>query len=150
MDLNTLYALSQGGLGLGALSPQPPSPDETFARNAPYVKGSPSSFHTELGPLEEQMFQSWVARNNVPFDPGPKADYDMRGFYRALASGDKKATNAVDPNDGRMHYPDNWKTPYHETFSNESQWALPSAPSWSDDDKLIGSNGRVVFDDKAR
>jgi hypothetical protein len=100
--------------------------------------------------MQEQLFQSWLSKNNVPFDPGPKADYDMRGFYKALSEGDPRAANAVDPNDSQMHYPDTWKTPYHETFSKESQWALPSAPGWTDDDKLLAPNGRVVFDDRAR
>lgn len=126
------------------------SPDEMYARNAQYVRPGVSSFQTPLGPIEEQMFQSWVQKGNVPFDPSQKADYDMRGFYRALMSGDPRAANAVDPNDGRMHYPDTWKTPYHETFSKESQWALPTAPSWAPDDKLIAPNGRVVFDDRAQ
>lgn len=133
----------------GILS-QRQSPEELYARNAPYVRPGVSSFQTQMGPLEEQMFQSWVSGGKVPFDPSPQADYDMRGFYRAYMAGDPRAANAVDPNDGRMHYPDTWKTPYHETFSNQSQWALPTAPSWTPDDKLIAPNGRVLFDDRAQ
>lgn len=133
----------------GVLYPAP-SPQDNYARNTPYLRPGATNFHTPLAPMEEQLFQSWVQRNQVPFDPGPTADYDMRGFYRALMSGDPRASNAVDPNDGKTHYPDTWKTPYHETFSKESQWALPSAPSWTDDDKLIAPNGRIVFDDRAR
>lgn len=72
----------------------------------------------------------------------------MRGFYKALKSGDPKAKNAIDPNDNKLHYPDYWKTPYHQTFSNESQWATKNAPHWTDDDKLVLPNGRVVFDDR--
>lgn len=128
-------------------------PDDIHARNAPFVKGTPSSYSTTLGPVEEQLFKSWVAKNRVPFDAStvdPKSDYDMRGFYRALVGGDPKASSAIDPNDTQMHYPDYWKTPYHETFSKESQWALPTAPSWTPDDKLVGSNGRIIFDDRAR
>lgn len=132
----------------GMLYPAP-SPQDNYARNAPYLRPGVSNFQTPLAPIEEQLFQSWVKSKNIPFDPSPTADYDMRGFYRAMQSGDPRAANAVDPNDGKMHYPDTWKTPYHETFSKESQWAMPSAPGWTDDDKLLAPNGRVVFDDKA-
>lgn len=124
---------------------------DIYARNAPFIKGTPSSYSTTLGPMEEQMFRGWVAKNNVPFNPSsvdPQSDYDMRGFYRGLVSGDPKAMSAIDPNDTQMHYPDYWKTPYHETFSNQSQWALPHAPSWDEQDKLTGTNGRIIFDDR--
>jgi hypothetical protein len=75
-------------------------------------------------------------------------DYDMRGYYRALLAGDPRAQSNIDPNDQRMHYPDYWKTPTHETFSNESQWATPNAPAWNELDQLISPAGRVVFDDR--
>jgi hypothetical protein len=113
------------------------------------VGDKPASYHTQLPPMVEQMFQSWVAQNKVPFDPGPKADYDMRGFYNGLITGDPRASNAIDPNDGRLHYPDHWKTPYHETFSNESQWARADAPMWNAMDQLKTKDGAVLFDDRA-
>ena len=72
----------------------------------------------------------------------------MRGFYQGLQQQNPRAQSAIDPNDSRMHYPDYWKTPIHQTFSNESQWAPANAPSWTDDDKLMQPNGRVVFDDR--
>jgi hypothetical protein len=49
-----------------------------------------------------------------------------------------------------MHYPDFWKTPMHETFSNESQWAPVTAPAWNAQDQLVSQGGRVVFDDRAK
>lgn len=85
---------------------------------------------TQLDPLREAAFLSWVGKNKVPFDPSPKADYDMRGFWAALQQRDPRAVSAVDPDDGRMHYPDYWKTPYHESFSNESKFARSNAPEW--------------------
>jgi hypothetical protein len=90
----------------------------------------------------------WAARNNVPFDPSQTADYDMRGFYRALMAKDPRATSAVNPNDQRMHFPDYWKTPYHESFSNESKWAKPGAPMWNAQDQLEAPSGRIVFDER--
>ncbi|WP_439392544.1 hypothetical protein ACRQ5Q_24275 [Bradyrhizobium sp. PMVTL-01] len=109
-----------------------------------------ASFNTTLDPGTEQFFRQWVAKNNVPFSPDATApqDYDMRGFYQALMQQNPKAQSAVDPNDGRLHFPDFWKTPVHETFSNESQWAPGNAPAWTADDKLVAPSGRVVFDDR--
>jgi hypothetical protein len=69
----------------------------------------------------------------------------MRGFFKALQGGDPMARSAVNEHDGRLHYPDKWKTPYHESFSNESQWANQNAPRWSDGDVLSNASGRVIF-----
>ena len=110
-----------------------------------------ASFNTPLDAGMEQFFRQWVAHNGVPFDPdatGPQ-DYDMRGFYRALMQDDPRAKAAVDPNDSRLHYPDFWKTPAHQTFSNESQWAPADAPQWTPQDALA-QGGRVLFDDRAK
>lgn len=124
--------------------------DPNLARNAQWVKPGPKVYNTPLKPDQEAAFRAWVAQNKVPFDPGvPISDYDMRGFWSALNAGNPIAKNAIDPNDGKLHYPDYWKTPLHKTFSNESQWALPTAPHWTDDDKLVTSDGTVLFDDRA-
>lgn len=109
-----------------------------------------SSFDTHLNALEEMAYRQWVKDKQVPTNPdatGPQ-DYDMRGFYHGLQQDNPKARAAIDPNDSRMHYPDFWKTPMHETFSNESQWAPANAPSWTPDDKLVTGGGRVLFDDR--
>lgn len=117
-------------------------------RNRPYVRPIPSTYNTNLG-AAEPFFREWVSQNKVPFDPDAKgSDYDMRGFWRGLVSGDPRAASAVDPNDSRLHYPDYWKTPSHETFSNQSQWATPEAPQWSDQDQLVDQSGRIIFDDR--
>jgi hypothetical protein len=74
----------------------------------------------------------------------------MRGFYQGLQQQNPKAQSAIDPNDSRLHYPDYWKTPVHESFSNESQWATPNAPGWNASDQLVSPGGRVQFDDRAQ
>lgn len=111
-----------------------------------------ASYNTPLSPADEFAYRNWVQQNNVPTDPNSTApqDYDMRGFYQGLQQGNPKAQSAVDPNDSRLHYPDFWKTPLHQTFSNESQWAPADAPQWTDNDQLAKPNGQVVFDDKAQ
>ena len=92
-------------------------------------------------------FRSWARSNDVPFDPKRTLqDYDMRGFWQARQRKDPRAASAIDPHDKRLHYPDTWKTPYHETFSAESRWATPDAPRWRDDRYLVDKNGRVLFD----
>lgn len=123
--------------------------EENLERNKAYVKEGTHSYNTSLTPEEESVFRNWVVTNGVPFDPdGKTADYDMRGFWKALQTGDERAKSAVDPNDQKIHYPDYWKTPYHETFSNESQWATPAAPAWNAKDQLVAPDGKVLFDDK--
>lgn len=125
--------------------------EKYFKRNSDYLKPGPHVYNTALSPEQEQGFQHWVAQNKVPFDiKAPVSDYDMRGFYQALLAGNHIAKNAVDPNDWKLHYPDFWKTPYHETFSNESQWASPTAPRWNDKDQLVATDGTVIFDDRAQ
>jgi hypothetical protein len=122
------------------------TPDQIYARNAPYA--APHAL-TQLSPGDERNFQKWVGDNHVPFDPSPQADYDMRGFYSALAARDPRAVQSVNQNDNQLHFPDYWKTPYHASFSAESQWAKPGAPSWNDVDQLVLPDGRIVFDERS-
>lgn len=125
---------------------------KNFERNKAYAKPGASNFNTDLGDQEPQ-FRGWLKSNKVPFDADSKGpqDYDMRGFYKGLQAGDPQAKSAVDPNDHQLHYPDYWKTPYHQTFSNESQWADPAkAPKWNDQDQLVAPDGTVQFDDRAK
>jgi hypothetical protein len=103
---------------------------------------------TPLPFLGEMAFRQWVKDNRVPFNPDQEPqDYDMRGFYRAQTQGDPLAASAVNPNDKQIHYPDYWKTPLHQTFSSESQWAQPGAPSWYGN-QLISPGGRIVYDEE--
>jgi hypothetical protein len=121
-----------------------------FTRNQQWAVPA-QSYQTQLAPQQETQFRAWLQQNQVPYNLNdPVQDYDMRGFWQALQSGDSRAASAIDPNDNRLHYPDYWKTPYHETFSNQSQWATPDAPSWTQDDKLIDRAGNIIFDDRAQ
>lgn len=135
-----LSQLSEGILSYG----------DAYARNKAWAKPSADGYATTLSPPQEKAFRGWIAQNNVPFDPNATvSDYDMRGFYKALIAGDPRAKSAVDPNDGRIHYPDYWKTPYDATFSNQSQWATREAPHW-DGNKLVSNNGVVLFNDASQ
>lgn len=109
----------------------------------------PGPYNTQLPANQEAAFRKWLADKHVPFDPAqPTQDYDMRGFYQGLLGGDPVAQTAIDPNDKRLHFPDKWKTPNHRTFSAESKYALPNAPTWQGD-QLIGPNGVTMWDDTA-
>ena len=111
----------------------------------------PGNYNTELGAMEPQ-FQQWIKQNDIPFDvSAPVSDYDMRGFYKALQEGHPEAKEAINPNDGKIHFPDYWKTPYHESFSNESQWAdSQKAPHWNSKDQLVTPDGKIVFDERKK
>lgn len=126
---------------------QPPPVNPMLAGRQPA-----SSYNTPLNAMDEFAYRQWVQQNQVPTNPNAMGlqDYDMRGFYQGLQQQNPKAQSAIDPNDSRMHYPDFWKTPLHQTFYNESQWAPPSAPQWTPNDQLASSNGQILFDDKAQ
>lgn len=114
-----------------------------------YAKPEPKGgYLTKLNDKDEAAFQQWVKENKIPFDPSPKADYDMRGFWKGLTSGDPNARQALNANDGQMHFSDYWKTPYHQSFSAESKWAGKGAPTWNDQDQLVLPDGKVVFDER--
>jgi len=109
------------------------------------------NYQTYLPPDKEQVFRNWVAQNHVPFDPNdPKSDYDMRAYWMALNSGDPITKQSLNSNDGRMHFTDKFKTPYHESFSNESMYALPDTPGWNNKDQLVDKYGRIWFDERAK
>lgn len=103
-----------------------------------YAKDPP--WTTKLAGNEEYAFQKWVKQFNIPWKDEPTADYDMRGFWKALTSGDQRAVR----NMKTKHFPDVWKTPYHQTFSNESMYAKPEAPHWQGN-QLINSKGQVIY-----
>ena len=121
---------------------------KVYARNMAYAKPDWQTGLAQLSPEQEQQFLQWVKAKNVPFNPNDKtADYDMRGFWQALQQGDARAMSGVNPTTQSLHYPDVWKTPYHESFSAESQWAGDGAPTWQDD-KLVSPSGEIIFQDK--
>lgn len=117
-----------------------------MAPQPPFRAGD--SYNTQLSPLEEMAFRQWVSTNKVPFNPDSQSsDYDMRGFYRGLQQNSPMSQSSVNQNDNRLHYSDYYKTPSHNSFSGESQWADENTPRWANDTQLADPNGRVVFDE---
>jgi hypothetical protein len=122
--------------------------NQRYARNREWAKRG--SYQTRLSPAEEKEFHGWLYKNAVPFDPHwppdqSMQDYDMRGFYKAMKKGDPLAKQ--DP--GSLHFPDKWKTPYHETFSNQSMYATPDAPQWKGG-ALVDKQGNVIWSPDAQ
>lgn len=113
-------------------------------RITPQLTANP--YVTHLTREEEKQFQSWVKDNNIPFDPSPTSDYDMRGYFKDNVLGKGGVKPKISSFDNRPHFPDTYKTPYHKTFSNESKYATPDAPHWVGD-RLIDKNGRVIADE---
>jgi hypothetical protein len=125
---------------------------DIYQRNKPYASATNvrGGYNTPLSAVDEMAFRQWLAQNNVPFNPDAAVtDYDMRGFWLALQRGDPRATTAVDLNDKQLHYPDIWKTPYHASFSQDSQYAGPTAPQWNERDQLVSPGGRILSDPNA-
>lgn len=119
---------------------------DNMQRNSKYA--AQANYFTALSPEDEMQFRQWITANDVPFNPADAiSDYDMRGFWKALQMQDPRAMSSINPNDHRIHYPDIWKTPYHDTFSADSQWAMPGAPKWKGS-QLVLPNGEVVFDEE--
>jgi hypothetical protein len=74
--------------------------------------------------------------------------YDMRGYWKDIASKGRNESG-INPIDKKHHYPDTYKTPYHESFSNESKYATRDAPHWVGE-KLIDKRGRAIYETKAK
>lgn len=128
-------------------------PDHNLARNSKYLKPGVSTqtdFRTKLSPEAEKKFQAYLKDHSDPKDLGRAdgADYDMRGWWAAAQRGDPRATLITSPDDGLKHRSDWWKTPYHQSFSVDSQWANHDAPRWHGS-QLVDSTGAVVHDDAA-
>ena len=121
--------------------------EQLLARNKAYAKPNWQTQLAKLTPEQEQAFLKWVQANKVPFDPKDKyPDYDMRSYYLSLQNANTPKAG-INPTTGTLHFPDTYKTPYHESFSAESQMAGEGAPSWKGS-KLVTPKGEVVFEDK--
>jgi hypothetical protein len=122
-----------------------------MARNTPYLKPgltAQSQFRTQLSPADEAKFQQYLADHSDRRDLGRTDDqtYDLRGWWKAAQAGDPRAATRV-AGDGLIHRNDYWKTPFHQSFSRESQWAGPNAPIWQGNKLVDPATGAVVHDD---
>lgn len=109
-----------------------------------------TSWQTKLSADDEYRMRQELQQNNpLHFNPDdPMSDYDYRGLWQDQQSGVPGSELGANG-----HGTDKHKTPYHETFSNESKYAPGGtlqggdAPSWSKEggnNVLKDSAGRVV------
>ena len=113
-----------------------------FDYNKEWAK--PGPYITKLSDKEEKDYLKWmdlVSQTLRPMDPNDPT-YDMRGFWKAAQKG--KASSGLDPYSNEIHFPDTFKTPYHPTFSRESQYATDIAPYW-DGPTLYENSGAVAY-----
>lgn len=97
-----------------------------------FSKGQQSNFETKLSKEEESKYQDWKS-TYAPNDSG--FDYDLRGAFKA----------GLEPDPTTGHWPDTYKKPNHETFSDQSIYAKDAphlAGTW-DGDKYIPSQQRI-------
>lgn len=122
-----------------------------FDRNKDYLADGDHTYQTQLTPEEEAQFQQYIAdksdKQDIGRDDAP--DYDMRGWWKAMKAGDPKAEMQIvtDKHGTLKHRSDWWKTPYHESFSADSQWAGKKAPKWKGD-QLVAPDGKILFGGK--
>jgi hypothetical protein len=114
---------------------------QAFAHNSPFAMPSSTNWQTQLSPEDERTFTDWVRQNKVPFNPADKTpDYDMRGFWQAMQSGQAEKWTPG------SHFPDTFKTPYDTTFSAESKYAKPGTPfKWQGDNLIDTRSGQLIF-----
>lgn len=72
-----------------------------------------NKYNTQLSPKEELMFQAWAAKNGKTKDT---YDYDLRGAWKEIQSGNMKAAD-------NGHLGDKYKKPNHPTFSDQSVYS---------------------------
>lgn len=92
------------------------------------------AYNTLLNPNQEIDF--YIKKQNSPFKDDSGFDYDYRGFYEKFGNLSPQATNG--------HLTDEFKKPYHPTFSVESKYynGQPSAVDWNKEPyKTFAENG---------
>ena len=124
----------------------------------------PSPFRTNLSLKDEIGFNVFKKVNQIP-DDGDRFDssYDMRGFFKENVPGVAERVLApllgkVDNNTAQLpdglHFTDEFKTPFHPTFSEESKFEQPGlkrnwVPNGDGTFSLIDSeSGKVVRDER--
>lgn len=132
------------GAPYALLAPYKQDMAANYALNKPFATSG--NYFTRLTPSQETAFDNWVHANHVDFNVNaPVTDYDMRGFWLAQQNNAHPQT-AINPYDHRLHFTDRFKTPFDRDFSSQSQYALPYAPRWRNDQYLVANTGAPVFD----
>ena len=104
-----------------------------------------SKYYTKLNPRKEREFRAWYDNlsNRLGLDKNPddiKQGYDYRGYFQQYGNTNVEYEN---PN---FHFPDTYKQPWHETFSNESKYAkgIEGVGYWDGDTFIPGSFNNLM------
>lgn len=100
--------------------------------------GQIKSYNPNLA-KDDNNFQNWYnkntveGKNNIPYSD--KGDYDYYSYYK---NGDYK-------NYEGGHFPDTFKRPIHETFSNQSIYSTPENPGGTWNGDTYSKNGKFIY-----
>ena len=89
------------------------------------------AYKTPLTPKEEIAYQ--LAKANSPFANNIGYDYDLRGFWKQYGNLSPQATNG--------HLTDEYKLPWHETYSIQSRY-------YNGETYAINPNGYTYLPDR--
>ena len=81
-----------------------------------------NKYETKLTKEEEKDFEKWFKQaktNGTIHKEDNGNDYDFRGFWKDVVNNSENDVNYSQ----ETHFPDTYKKPNHETFSNESKYA---------------------------
>lgn len=118
--------MTHGGRAIATESARPGSASTRSLATEP-VKPAPTEERTPLLPDEEQAFRWWYSQmaEAAGLDPDPDApehEYDWRGAFKAGA-------RAVMGEDGRPHWPSEYKRIGHPNLVVDGQSTRPDVPS---------------------
>lgn len=93
-----------------------------------------AKYETKLSKEDEKNFKEWFKEskeNGIIYEDDTGKDYDFRGFWKDVV----KSNDGNGQYSAETHFPDTYKKPNHETFSNESKYATGKmkkyAGSWN-------------------
>lgn len=129
----------------------------TSGNNAQRIipSGKTSPHMTILTPQDEAKFRQWAQHDVKNIQPDdPKATYDMRGYWKALQTGDPRARPVIDST-GKASFPTKWRTPdykepevnipldeyqngeFHPTAKPAKREVVPDNGMWFDTNDLL-------------
>ena len=108
------------------------SADRNYADVSPMVFQDPNKYRTKLNPQEEKGYLDWFSKvakhkgwqGTEATPQGQERVYDMRGFYKKYP----ELANDMLGGDKNAHFTDEFKTPSHPTFSDESIYHSDQTP----------------------
>jgi hypothetical protein len=131
-------------------------PDKSIVNEQELLSGV-NPFGTNLKPEAEKEFASFA--KNIQQLPTP--DFDLRGLFKEakgkglvdkILGGQETELGGINPTTQTFHFTDKFKTPFHKSFSRESQFATKDAPRWVQNEdqsfRLVDANNKTLIDER--